>query len=443
MGRPERRAGPDRGSADHGLAAAAGLVALVFGVVLAGAGLVAAQTADLAVAPNPAHPGEPVRLDGRNSTAEGSIVGCEFDVDGDGQYERQSDTCVVEHAFEAAAEYEVGLRIITATDRQDTDAVALSVVANEPPEPAIAVEPTSPRPEESIVLSGADSADADGRVVAYTWTLPGRNASGETVSASVTDPGQYDVALTVTDDDGASASSRTTIEVAANEPPTAALSVSPASVEAGDRLLFDAGGSTDREGAIVGYRWDLDGDGSIDARTETDRIEYEPGGPGEHEPSVIVVDDRGATDTFSASYTVGGATPTRAMTTVQAADPTPSTSTSAETDEFPVPPMALGVVLLFVLLLVAGVGVGVRRRDLADEAADTLRELLTRGDVRRRLARTLSRTVVKNAAKRAVRRFSDAIDAAGDAVGEVLERAGRAIKRGSSRLAAWLRRLGS
>ncbi|MFB6309839.1 MAG: PKD domain-containing protein [Salinirussus sp.] len=404
-------------------------------------GLAAAQTADLSISPNPAHPEEPVLLDGRDSSGGGeTIVGCEFDVDGDGQYERQADDCVIEHTYSSIGEYEITLRITTAGNQRDTATEQLSVVANEPPEPAIAVEPAAPRPDEPVTISAADATDPDGRIVGYNWRLPAGNTSGETIETRFPNPGEYAVALTVIDDDGATATSETTIEVAPNEPPVATLTASPASIMVGERLLLDASGSTDREEAIAEYRWDLNGDGSAEARTETDRIEYEPGAPGEYDPAVVVIDDRGATDRATASYSVlARGTPTPTLAPVDPSSPQQSTPSGAGVSVMPV---ALAI-LLILIVFAAVVGVGIRRREIADEAAETLRTLLMRGDIRRRLARTLSRSVIKSAAKRAIRQFSDAIEVGGEMLGGALERAGRAIKRGSSRLAAWLRRFGS
>jgi hypothetical protein len=50
-------------------------------------------------------------------------------------------------------------------------------------------------------------------------------------------------------------------------PPTAALSVSPSQVDIGDNVTFNASGSTDPDGSIVGYQFDPDGDGTFGAVT--------------------------------------------------------------------------------------------------------------------------------------------------------------------------------
>ena len=70
-----------------------------------------------------------------------------------------------------------------------------------------------------VALDGSTSSDADGDVVAWSWDLgDGTTASGPRVSHAYDDPGTYSVTLTVTDDQGATASTDETITVAAGGP---------------------------------------------------------------------------------------------------------------------------------------------------------------------------------------------------------------------------------
>ena len=76
--------------------------------------------------------------------------------------------------------------------------------------------------------------------------------------------------------------------------PTAALAATPASVTAGDPVTLDASGSLDRDDAIAGYGWDLDGDGTVDRTTgtaPTTSVTYTD--PGMHHPAVVVTDASG------------------------------------------------------------------------------------------------------------------------------------------------------
>ena len=66
-----------------------------------------------------------------------------------------------------------------------------------------------------VALDGRGSADADGTIASYAWDLgDGATASGPTPSHTYSAAGSYTVTLTVTDDDGATASDQTTVSVA-------------------------------------------------------------------------------------------------------------------------------------------------------------------------------------------------------------------------------------
>lgn len=451
-----RRAGEARGSSR-----AVPPVAVVTAVLLAiGAGQAVATpnpslpsgpfqtgpTADLTVTPNPAHPGETVTLDARNSSAPNdSIESCEFDVDGDGAYEQTETDCLLEHAYQTVGQYDVTVRVTTTADETDTETVVLDVVENEAPTAAIAVDPTRPDPGETVTLSGVDSTDADGEVVSYTWSLPDGNVTGETVRTSFQTEGEYAVTLTVTDDDGARDSAEETVVVGGNDPPTARLRLETGEPVAGESVVLDAGDSTDPDGTITTYAWDFDGDGRTDRTTAEPRTDFVPETAGGYAVRVAVIDDAGASDTATVQFEVAPAPSPEPTTERTAATPGPTTTAGpggTDLGLLPLVPDVFGLLVL-VVLVVAGAGVGLRRREAVGEKVSRLRDLITRGDIRRKLAQKFSGTAVKTTAKNALRRFSDLIEAAGEAVGEAFERVGQAIKRGSKRVAEWLRQLGA
>jgi Na+-driven multidrug efflux pump len=75
----------------------------------------------------------------------------------------------------------------------------------------------------------------------------------------------------------------------------------------GETVTFDAPGSSDPDGPISEYRWDVDGDGSVDAATSSATRDHSYGSTGEKTPAVTVVDTAGAT--ASASDRRGSAGP--------------------------------------------------------------------------------------------------------------------------------------
>ncbi|WP_330632874.1 glycosyl hydrolase family 18 protein [Halocatena halophila] len=86
---------------------------------------------------------------------------------------------------------------------------------NTSPTASFTVTPVSPTPGESVTLDASDSADTDGSIQSYDWSLgDGTSATGQTVSHTYDGTGEYTVSLTVTDDGGATATDSTTLTVA-------------------------------------------------------------------------------------------------------------------------------------------------------------------------------------------------------------------------------------
>lgn len=103
-------------------------------------------------------------------------------------------------------------------------------------------------------FSGEGSSDPDGQVTGWEWVVGGQASSGVTTRVRLPAAGQYEVVLTVSDDDGATGTTSTTVTV--EEPPTTpeppvltgassanasatAVSVGvPAGVSEGDRLVL-------------------------------------------------------------------------------------------------------------------------------------------------------------------------------------------------------------
>jgi len=90
---------------------------------------------------------------------------------------------------------------------------------NQPPVAAINATPTSGLAPLSVSFSGSNSSDADGTIASYLWDFgDSTNATGVTASHTYNTAGTYTAHLTVTDDDGATASTIVTITVTAPTP---------------------------------------------------------------------------------------------------------------------------------------------------------------------------------------------------------------------------------
>ena len=128
--------------------------------------------------------------------------------------------------------------------------------------PAFTFSPQSPV-EDTTVFFDAGGSRANGVITSYTWNFGnGRSGSGVTATTLFEDPGSYFVTLTIRDEFGRTASTTSTVTVAAGATPTAAFTFSPTDPNPGDEVFFNASTSTVPSGrSIVSYRWDF-GDGS-------------------------------------------------------------------------------------------------------------------------------------------------------------------------------------
>jgi len=73
----------------------------------------------------------------------------------------------------------------------------------------------------------------------------------------------------------------------------------------GDRIQFDASGSSDPDGRIVSYEWDWESNGSYDTKVTSPTIEHSFSTSGSHRVTLRVTDDQGATGSVTQTVNVG------------------------------------------------------------------------------------------------------------------------------------------
>ncbi|MEM7023225.1 MAG: PKD domain-containing protein, partial [Pseudomonadota bacterium] len=164
---------------------------------------------------------ETLQFDGSGSSdSDGEIVAYDWDF-GDGS---QGSGEAVSHTYQAAGTYTVELTVTDDDGEDATDTLVVEVenVAPPPNEPPIAVAgpDRATTVGEALQFDGSNSSDPDGEVIAHDWTFgDGAQTSGVVVSHTYQDAGSYTALLTVTDNDGESATDELQITVAASEPP--------------------------------------------------------------------------------------------------------------------------------------------------------------------------------------------------------------------------------
>jgi len=228
-----------------------------------------------------------------------------------GTYEVTYDVEVPEDAD--AGDYSVtteGSGINPANDERIAESTTTTITVqttpdNQDPSASFSVSPSDPTVGDAVSFDASGSSDADGSIDSYEWDFgDGTSATGASPSHSYDSAGSYTVSLTVTDDDGATATTQQTITVSEaapeNQDPSASFSASPSDPTVDESVSFDASGSSDDDGSIASYEWDF-GDGAT-ASGET--VTHTFTASGDYNVELTVTDDDGATDTTTQTLSV-------------------------------------------------------------------------------------------------------------------------------------------
>jgi len=187
---------------------------------------------------------------------DGAIVNYFWDF-GDGT---NTTGMIVTHPYADNGIYIVIL-MVTDDDGATASTNAAKSVLNRPPAANFTESAETVYTGETITFNATNTYDSDGTIVSYFWDFgDGTNATGIIVNHAYLDNGNYTVTLTVTDDDGATASVNATKTVL-NRSPIASFTKSATTVYTRETIYFNASDSHDPDGYIVNYFWDF-GDGT-------------------------------------------------------------------------------------------------------------------------------------------------------------------------------------
>ncbi|WP_253259321.1 PKD domain-containing protein [Subtercola boreus] len=196
------------------------------------------------------------------------------------------------HTYAATGTYTATL---TVTDNKGATGVFSNTVSVTAPRVNVAPTAsfTTAMANLALTVDGTGSADSDGTLSSYLWSFgDNTTATGPTPPVhTYAAAGTYTVKLTVTDNDGATGVSQTTVTAVAapppNVPPTAAFSSTPTNLQ----VAFDASDSADSDGTIASYAWTF-GDGT-NGTGKTVTHTYSAAGT--YSVKLTVTDNKGAT----------------------------------------------------------------------------------------------------------------------------------------------------
>ncbi|MEL6671095.1 MAG: PKD domain-containing protein [Bacteroidota bacterium] len=172
--------------------------------------------------------------------------------------------------------------------------------ATAPPLAIIQANPQNGPEPLSVSFDGRKSYDPDGgEIVAYQWNFAGqRQSASATAQHMFQQEGDYNVSLTVRDDEGQTHTASTTITVnkAARQlmDPIAIIDANPTTGLAPLTVSFDGKRSYDPDGGdITSYFWNFAGEKYVEERAPTHTFSQ----PGTYTVSLTVSDDEDATNT--------------------------------------------------------------------------------------------------------------------------------------------------
>ncbi|AYN68439.1 PKD domain-containing protein [Euzebyella marina] len=243
----------------------------------------------------------PLKVDfnSSNSSDDKSIVTYKWDFkDGNGSSEKS-----VSHTFEKEGEYTVLLTVIDEEGQRDSDTVVITVDGkkNEAPTAKISANTTKGNAPLEVRFNSSSSSD-DNEIEAYKWDFDDNStSSSENPRHTFTEPGEYEVKLTVTDNSGLKNTSSLTVVVNApsNEKPVAKISANTTKGEAPLEVRFSSSNSTDDD-EIDSYEWDF-GDGST---SSSENLRHTFSESGNYEVELTVTDKKGLTNTSSLTIVV-------------------------------------------------------------------------------------------------------------------------------------------
>jgi PKD repeat protein len=258
---------------------------------------------------------------------DGEIVKYEWDWDGANngwEWEDTGTTSIAEHTFENIAIFPATVRVTDDAGEMRTAAVEIIATApgNEAPVAVLTADPPGGDPPLDVTLSAAGSYDLDGEILDYQWDFNDNDVYSEdgaeteargaiAASVTLTEIGSHTVNLKVVDNDGAQAVASIDIDVG-NFPPVAELSADPYVGDAPLTVSLSAAGSSDSDGSIANYEWDLDCNGVFGNSAEEAAAEGSAEAActfaacGTYQPAVLVTDNEGATAIESISIAVTG-----------------------------------------------------------------------------------------------------------------------------------------
>lgn len=258
----------------------------------------AAPTASFQFGPDNPATGEEIIFDAGSSTdSDDDITSYAWDF-GDGTTSAGS---VVTHSYESFGEYDVTLTVEDSAGNRSTTTGQVQVTS--PPISSFTYDPQTPTTDDIVVFDASRSSDPDGNIISYRWQFgDGQTGRGESVEHVFNNPQQFNVQLTVEDQDGNIDTSTESIAIGAS--PVAEFSYSPSNPNPSDVIEFDASDTTDKDNNIESYQWSITTSDGLELTDQGQTTSYQYDSSGEYNVRLTVTDIDGNVDVEEKSIKV-------------------------------------------------------------------------------------------------------------------------------------------
>jgi PKD repeat protein len=251
-------------------------------------------------APATGQVGQQLFFDGTGSTGSARLAGYDWNF-GDGA---TASGAQVQHTYSRPGNYQVSLTVTDENGRSNTAYMAIRIIDAPPAQPPQVnlSGPAQAQINQQVTFDGSGAvASTPLDEPAFIWNFgDGATGAGRTVNHVYPQAGQYEVSLTVSDQNGLSGSASVMIEITPPPPPPVAVIVGPDRAIVNQSVTFDAATSKVAT-QIVNFAWDF-GDGHT--ATNAAQVTHAYTAPGSYPISLTLTDEFGQTGSATKAVTV-------------------------------------------------------------------------------------------------------------------------------------------
>jgi len=238
--------------------------------------------------------GQSVQFTDQSSDPDGAIASWAWNF-GDGSSSTAQNPT---HPYASYGTYTVSLTVTDNDGLTSQCSQNIEVVnPDEPPVCGFTFSPEQPKVGEQVQFTD-QSTDSDGSIVSWGWNFgDGGTSSAKNPTHAYASYGTYTVSLTVTDNDGLTATCSQAVKVLS--PPICGFTFSPAKPKPGQQVQF-TDQSTDSDGTVVSWSWSFGEGGTSTTKNPT----HTYGSAGTYTVKQTVTDNDGLTATCSQDVVV-------------------------------------------------------------------------------------------------------------------------------------------